>query len=122
MKWIDAHRFVKTVKEQVFPTFQEFIYIAILTGFFTFLSFMGHTRAEPGATAGFVVVYFGFPLEWFKISANLGSWYSTMTRTEILWVGLAADVIMFVSISLVLVRLADKIADYFHIPSDFFKL
>lgn len=120
MKRIKGNRLTKAFKDYMFLTFKEFVYVVILTAFFTLISFIIHVRAEPGARPGFVVVYFGFPLEWYKINANLGSWYSSLTRTEILWAGLAVDVTMFVLLSIALVRVGDKVAE--HMPSELFKL
>lgn len=120
MRQISADRFRRIIKEYLlFPTFEESVYIAILTAFFLFLSFIAHARTERGAIAGFVVVYYGFPLEWFRINANFGSWYSSLTTTEILWLGFVGDVILFVLLSLFLVRFFETIAD--RIPTDLFQ-
>lgn len=108
---MNTDRFKEIIKDRVSPTFEESVYATILTAFFMFFSFIGHTRIEPGQIRGFEVVYFGAPLEWFKITANVGSWFSTLTKTEILWVGLIADIALFVLLSLLLVRVAARIAD-----------
>lgn len=107
-----AKKFRSVVNEYLFLTFKDLVYVAILTAFLTFVSFIVHVRTEAGAIPGFIVIYFGFPLEWFKINANFGSWYSTLSRFEILWTGLAVDVIVFVLLSIFLVRVVDKIAEY----------
>lgn len=94
-------------------TFKEFIYTVILTSFFTFLSFIGHIRTEPSPTYeidGLYVSYYGFPLEWFKMRSNLYfSWY-TITKFEILWVGLALNLTLYLLSSLVLVHGVNKVA------------
>lgn len=120
MKRIYAEKFKGIISNYFFLTFKEFVLAIILTCFFIILSFIIHTRTEPGAITGFIVVYFGFPMEWFRITANQGSWYSTMTHSEILWGGLAIDIVLFVLLSVVLVRITDKIADV--VSSDLFKL
>lgn len=118
MNRIHDQTFRKTLIDQIQPTFKEVVYIIMLTCFLIFFSFIAHTRVEPNREAGpgFVNVYFGFPMEWFKITANEGSWYSSLTRTYILWIGLAADIFLFTIISLALVRLADKVAEYLPRP------
>ncbi|MFB0567777.1 MAG: hypothetical protein ACETVM_04255 [Candidatus Bathyarchaeia archaeon] len=94
-------------------TLKEFIYIVILTSLFTFLSFIGHVRTEPSSTFeidGLYISHFGFPLEWFKIRSHLYySWY-TVTKLEILWVGLALDLTLYILLSLVLVHGVNKVA------------
>lgn len=120
MKRIYAEKFKRIISNYFFLTFKEFVLVIILTCFFILLSFSIHTRTEPGAITGFIVVYFGFPAEWFKMTGNQGSWYSTLTETEILWGGLAIDIVLFVLLSVVLVRVIDKIADV--VSSDLFKL
>lgn len=112
MKWSTLLKFRSKVDDYVFLTFKELVYVGILTAFLTFVSFIIHVRSEPGALPGFVVIYFGFPFAWFKINANFGSWYSTLSKFEILWSGLAVDVIMFVLLSIFLVRVAEKVADH----------
>ena len=112
MKWGTLLKFRKIVNDYVFLTSKDLVYVAILTAFLTFVSFIIHVRAEEGAIEGFVVVYFGFPLEWFRINANIGAWYSTLSKFEILWVGLVVDVIMFVLLSIFLVRVAEKVAEH----------
>lgn len=111
MKLISTERFKKIVGDYIFLTFKEFVLVMILTCFFIFSSFVVHTRTEPGPIVGFIVVYFGFPVEWFRITANQGSWYSILTKTEILWSGLVIDIILFILLSIVLVRVIDKIVD-----------
>jgi len=106
-----AKKFKTIVNNYMYLTSKDIVYVAILTFLLTFVSFIMHARAELGAMLGFVVVYFGFPLEWFKINANLGSWYSTLSKFEILWAGLAVDVIIFVLLSIFLVQVADKVAE-----------
>jgi len=105
-------KFARKVEDLLFVTEKEFIYIVILSSFFTFLSFIGHIRTEPSPTFeidGLYVSYYGFPLEWFKIRSNLRfSWY-TVTKFEILWAGLALDLILYFLFSLVLVRVVNKV-------------
>lgn len=109
-----TNKFRKIVNDYMFLTSKEFVYVAILTPFLIFVSFITHTRAEPGAYPGFIVLYFGFPLEWFRIHANFGSWSAAanLRAFEILWAGLVVDVIVFALLSIFLVRVADKVAEY----------
>lgn len=111
MKRIYAEKFKRVVSDYFFLTFKEFVLAIILTFFFIFLSFVFHTRTEPGADVGSIYVYFGFPMEWFRIVAMLESWYATYTCVEILWSGLAINIILFFLLSVVVVRVTDKIAD-----------
>ena len=97
-------------------TLKEFIYLVILTSLFTFLSFIVHIRTQPSPTFeidGLFVCYYGFPLEWFKMRSHLSySSYATwFTKFEILWFGFALDLTLFVLLSLVLVRVVNKIAE-----------
>lgn len=112
MKQSTLLKFRSIVNDYVFLTFKELVYVVILTAFLIFVSFIAHVRTDVGTLPGFVVIYFGFPLEWFKINANLGSWYTSLSKFEILWTGLAADVIVFVLLSIFLVRVADKVAEH----------
>ena len=114
MKQMNVQGFRKLLTDKLVPTEKEIVYIAILSMFFIFLSFIGHTRVEPNPEAGrgFVNVFYGFPLEWFKITANEGSWFSSLTKTHILWIGLAVDAVLFIMLSLFLVRVVDKVSDY----------
>lgn len=117
MKRLNTNKFRKTINDYLIPTFQEFVGIIILTNFFLFLSFIGHMRVEPNHAMGpgFVNVFYGFPMEWFEISANEGSWYSTLTKTYILWIGLAINLLLFALLSFVIVRAVDKISDRVHL-------
>lgn len=100
--------FVRKAQDFFLVTEKEFIYIVILTSSFTFLSFIGHIRSELTEPAGFYVSYYGFPFEWFKMRSNLSySWY-TVTKLEILWVGFLLDLVLYILLSLVLVRVAEK--------------
>lgn len=111
MKRSTLLKFRKIVNDYMFLTFKDLVYVAILTAFSTFVSFIIHVRTEAGTLPGFVVIYFGFPLEWFRINANIGAWYSTLSKFEILWASLAVDVIVFVLLSIFLVQVADKVAE-----------
>jgi len=111
MKWSTLLKFRNVINNYVFLTFKDLVYVAILTAFLTFISFIIHVRTEAGTLEGFVVIYFGFPLEWFRINANFGSWYSGLSKFEILWASLAVDVIIFVLLSIFLVQVADKVAE-----------
>ncbi len=93
-------------------TLKEFIYIAILTSLFTFLSFIGHIRTEPSPTFdidGLYVSFFGLPLEWVKLRSHLHYSSSTVTKLEILWVGFALDLTLYILLSLVLMHGVNKI-------------
>lgn len=105
------------INDLIFLTLKESVYVVILTCVFIFLSFVVHVRTVPGEIVGFIEVYYGFPLEWFKMSANFGSWYSTLSRHEILWSGLVIDAITFVLLSIILVRVFVKFTDYISFTS-----
>lgn len=107
-----ANKFRSLIRDNVFLTFKDVVYVAILTALLIFISFIIHVRSEPGTFEDFVVIYFGFPLEWFKISAPFHSWYASVASYEIIWTGLALDVIMFVLLSIFLVRVAETVAEH----------
>ncbi len=107
----NTSKFRSLIRENVSLTFKDIVYVAILTALLIFVSFIIHVRSEPGTLPDFVVIYFGFPLEWFKISAPFHSWYASVASFEIIWTGLALDVIIFVFLSIFLVRLAEAVGD-----------
>lgn len=106
-------KFARKAEDLLFVTEKEFIWIVILTSFFTFFSFIGHIRTELSPTHeidGLYVSYYGFPLEWFKMTSHLYySWY-TVTKLEIIWVGFALDLTLYILSSLVLVRVVNRVA------------
>lgn len=107
-------KLAKKAEDLFFVTEKEFICIVILTSFLTFLSFIGHIRTELSPTFeidGHYMSYYGFPLEWFKMTSHLHySWY-TVTKFEIIWVGLALDLTLYILFSLVLVRVINEVAE-----------
>lgn len=105
-------KFKEDIEDFFLVSLKEYIYISILTILFVFLSFIGHIRTEPSPTFetdGLYVSYYGFPLEWFKIRSSLRlAWY-TVTKFEILWVGLALDLTLYILLSLGLVHGVNKV-------------
>ena len=105
-------KFRDRVQDFFLVTLKEFIYIVLLTTLFSFLSFIGHIRTEPSPTFdidGLYISYYGFPLEWFRMRSHLMFAWHNITKFEILWVGLALDLTLYILLSFVVVHGVNKV-------------
>ena len=80
----------------------DLVFSVMLTLFFMFLSFIVHTRAEQTANNTCINFYYGFPLEWVKITYKQG-FGGYHTYFEILTVGLLLNGVLYFLLSFILV-------------------
>lgn len=90
-------------------TEKHLVYTTILTGLFTFLSFVFVIRVEPTEIEGIYAFTYGFPIGWLRIESHTS--YYFIHEPYILWVGLVLNIIVYFLLSFMLVYLAVKLKE-----------
>lgn len=104
-------RALRTISDHIPLTLKRFVYVIILTFVFAFVAFISHTRSEPHPILGayrFLLIHYGFPLEWLEITTTIGY----LRGATIVWAALVLDFIMYFLLAFVIVFGIAKFVDY----------
>lgn len=103
-------KFFDVLLERTALTFKDSVYVMILTGLFTFLSFIAFIRVEPTELteiAGIYAYVYGFPLGWLRVEAPATT--PLYLKQYFLWPAFILDVILYFLLSFALVYGASRL-------------
>jgi len=100
-----AKRFLSIMIERMSLTLKEVVFMIILTYLFGFIAFVSYKRVAlmNPLSSKLTLFYYGFPLEWLQVSAQLSLKRTQVYDINILWISLVLDAVLYFLASFALV-------------------